>query len=435
MNTMVKSDSRDRVRFFPIFFASTLSVIMDSIQNLQDESIIGNLVDDDAFGAINLLEPLGLSEVFLTYMICFGGCALIAKADGKGDKRLSDRIFSHCFTACTLLGIIYGLIYLFGNGTITDLLAGESTLAPYVSELIAGDLLEVVISPISVLLTIFVLYKGKAVLSSIAAVLQVASNFGASILLGEMMGVAGVVIGTGIANLLRILVLLIFFVKKENRVKLSPHIDKGLLKEASVLSFPDSSVVLMFLIAEMVMNQISMKGFGESGLVITSIAINLYQISYLFAGAISDYETLGINHYLGSGDNNGVRHTMKVSTRAALIEGAVFSLLYIVFADGLVGIFDVDNPEVSMAAANAVRIVALVPIMITLIYVMGTYYVYTGRVMRAFILMDGAWAVAPAIFAWLLGGISITGVTIGMVVGTMVWLLIMIIYAKLIRKQ
>lgn len=435
MNERIKFDSYDRVRFFPVFFASTISVLMESIQNIQDESIIGNLLDDSAFGATNLLEPLGMSENFLEYLICIGGCALIARADGKGDKSLSDRIFSHCLTACVLLGVIYGLMYLFGNGVITDLVAGDSPLEPYVSELIAGNLLEVLVEPVSLLLTLYVLYKERVVLSSISAVLLTLSNFGASILLGDLIGAAGVPLGTGIGNLVGSLVLLTYFIKKENRVRIHLHIDKGLLKDAAVIGFPDSSVILMFLIAEAVMNQVSMDNFGEGGLVVTAVALNLHELVYYFSNAISDYETLSINHYIGSGKREGISHTMKVATRTALVEGAIFSLLYVVFADELVGIFDVDNEVVAASASDAVRIVALTPVAITLVQMIGTYYVYMGRVLRAFVLMDGAWAVAPAIFACLFGGMSITGATIGMVTGTLLWLVVMIIYAKVIRRE
>ena len=57
------------VRFFPIFLAATLAVMIDSVQLLIDETVVGNLFDDVAFGAINLLEPYLLLEEFFSYLI------------------------------------------------------------------------------------------------------------------------------------------------------------------------------------------------------------------------------------------------------------------------------------------------------------------------------------------------------------------------------
>lgn len=72
------------VRFFPIFLAATLAVMIDSVQLLIDETVVGNLFDDVAFGAINLLEPYLLLEEFFSYLICVGGTALIVRARGGG---------------------------------------------------------------------------------------------------------------------------------------------------------------------------------------------------------------------------------------------------------------------------------------------------------------------------------------------------------------
>ena len=73
------------VRFFPIFLAATLAVMVDNARLLIDETIIGNLFDDVAFSAINLLEPYILLVEFASYLICVGGTALIVRARGGGE--------------------------------------------------------------------------------------------------------------------------------------------------------------------------------------------------------------------------------------------------------------------------------------------------------------------------------------------------------------
>lgn len=62
---MISTNNKAKtVRFFPIFLGASLAVIIDSIQLLLDETVVGNLFDDVAFGAINLLEPYLLLEEF-----------------------------------------------------------------------------------------------------------------------------------------------------------------------------------------------------------------------------------------------------------------------------------------------------------------------------------------------------------------------------------
>ena len=70
------------VRFFPIFTAATLSVLIDSIRLLVNETVVGNLFDDVAFGAINLVEPYMILVEFFSYLICVGGTAMLVRARG-----------------------------------------------------------------------------------------------------------------------------------------------------------------------------------------------------------------------------------------------------------------------------------------------------------------------------------------------------------------
>lgn len=94
------------VRFFPIFLAATLALIIDNIQMLIDETVVGNLFDDVAFSAINLLEPYLLLEEFVSYLICVGGTALIVRARGAKKPKEMQMLFNHCVTCCLILGLV-----------------------------------------------------------------------------------------------------------------------------------------------------------------------------------------------------------------------------------------------------------------------------------------------------------------------------------------
>ena len=57
------------VYFFPIFTVATFAVFLDMVSIVLDEAIVGNMFDDTAFGALNLLEPYSRLENFLSYLI------------------------------------------------------------------------------------------------------------------------------------------------------------------------------------------------------------------------------------------------------------------------------------------------------------------------------------------------------------------------------
>ena len=79
------------VGFFPIFLAATLAVMIDSVQLLIDEAVVGNLFDDVAFGAINLVEP---------YLLPHLRRRNAADRPHTGAKKPEEmqRLFNHCVT-------------------------------------------------------------------------------------------------------------------------------------------------------------------------------------------------------------------------------------------------------------------------------------------------------------------------------------------------
>ena len=59
-----------KVKFLPIFLAASSGVLIDSIRLLVNEIVIGNIFDDVAFGAINLVEPyMVLVDFFPTLFV------------------------------------------------------------------------------------------------------------------------------------------------------------------------------------------------------------------------------------------------------------------------------------------------------------------------------------------------------------------------------
>ena len=72
------------VRFFPVFLGATAGVLLEVIATLVDEIVVGNLFDDAAFTAINLIEPYTVFEVFVAYLVTVAGAALIVRAHGPG---------------------------------------------------------------------------------------------------------------------------------------------------------------------------------------------------------------------------------------------------------------------------------------------------------------------------------------------------------------
>ncbi|MBQ1492965.1 MAG: hypothetical protein IIZ39_13485, partial [Blautia sp.] len=153
-----------RVLFFPIFLASTFYNILDCLSIIIDEAVVGNLFEDTAFGAINLVEPIKMVESFLYYLIIVGGCAMIVRAHGEADTKKMSRLFSHCVTCCLLLGVIFIGIFTLLRPQLASLVAKDTPALPYVLEVISWSGLNLLLDPLFAFLFTFVLYRNGSLL-------------------------------------------------------------------------------------------------------------------------------------------------------------------------------------------------------------------------------------------------------------------------------
>ena len=104
-------DNKKDILFFPVFVGATLGVVLEVIATLVDEIIVGNIFNDEAFAAVNLIEPYTVFEVFIAYLVTVAGAALIVRAHGAGDHKKMSEIFSQTMIVCGICGIVLTSIY------------------------------------------------------------------------------------------------------------------------------------------------------------------------------------------------------------------------------------------------------------------------------------------------------------------------------------
>ncbi len=435
MKQRLRKDNSGKVLFLPIFFAATISNFLDCVSVLVDETIVGNLFEDAAFGAINVIEPYQMVESFLSYLICVGGVALIIRADGQKSYERVNELFSHCITACLLLGLICFTIYsVFGN-LMADAVSGGTETRPYVLQAISWNRLDALVEPLYIFLFTYTLLKEGSLYALGVTIIEISSNALMSVLLGKTMGIGGVVLATGIAFCIGILLIILFLIFRKTQIRVRPCFKTNLLKEISVISFPESSLILSLAFLEAVINHVGLRGYGVQGIVVAAVVINVFEIVIYVSEGISGYETAALNKYLGQGDRERISECIHTTVRAAVGEGFVFSVLYFSMAEPLVTIFDINDPVTCELAVRAVRMIAFIPVIMCFTRIFAIFFQYTKRVGRAVLLIALSWGLFPGVLGWLLGQMSIEGLTLGVVFGSSVVLFLMILYIKIFKKE
>ena len=423
------------VYFFPIFTVATFAVFLDMVSIVLDEAIVGNMFDDTAFGALNLLEPYSRLENFLSYLICVGGCALIMRAHGEGDNKKMNDIFSLCISCCLIIGVLFVAVYTVFNGPLANIVAGESEAASSVQNLLSWDRLRLFVDPFHTFLITYVLYMGGLIFCVIALLVYISCNLGLSILLGKFIGLGGVVLATGFSQIFALAILCLFFLVKKPGIRPRFYLNANLTKRIVTISLPESSFLLAFGLMDAVVNAVSLRRYDIQGLVVMSVLINAFEtVSYVSEG-ISEYETVAINEYLGQGNQERFNQCIRTTIRAAIIEGLVFSTLLFIGPGTVASIFDVDDPEAFKITVNALRFFSVVPVGICMTRILSVFYQYTERIGRATAILILSWGLFPALLCFLLGQVSLVGLIIGFTLGLVAILPILFVYVRIIKRE
>jgi Na+-driven multidrug efflux pump len=400
--------------------AATLSVLIDSIRLLVNETVVGNLFDDVAFGAINLVEPYMILVEFFSYLICVGGTAMLVRARGAKKPEEMQRLFNHCVTCCLILGLFFFAVFSLFNEWFVSLVTQNSAAHPYTLEAFFWERFYLLLLPLYVFMFTYVLYFDGALVNSVTMVLMTIVDTGLSVYLGRKMGIGGVTCATFIAHCLSVVILSSFVIAKHKGFPYRPYVNPDYIKELTPLGLPESCFLLALVILEAGINALALKRYSIQGVAVAAVVINLYEIVAYVSEGISEYETLAVNWALGDRNREEVRYGMRVTLRAVLIESLVFSLLFLFAAPLIVEAFDIDSAETAKTAVLAIRILALSPLAIITARVTAIFHQYTEKLRQAALIWICCIGLIPLLLAAVLGSVSLEGLIWGIALGPVI---------------
>ena len=419
---MKEENNNFPIKFWPIFLVATMATLVDSIQLLADEIVVGNLFDDVAFGAINLIEPYKLLVTFAAYLICVGGAALIVRAEGAGDSEEMKRLYNHCVSCCLIIGFLFSAAYFLLEVPMTNLVAGGSDAYPYVRKVFYWERFRVFFDPLYVFLFTYILYVHSKLVSFLTMLAEVLINTSLSFYLGRIMGIGGVSCATFIANVISVLVFCVYIFIKYRGIKYRPYVNPGYVKRIFPIGLPESSVFLAFTIMEGGINAIALNKYSIQGVAVVSVLINIFQILVYISEGVSEYETVAVNWSLGKKSIESLKYGMNTTLRAVFLESLFFSLLLLFGAPMIVEGFDFDDETTKTLAIFATRGMAVSTFAIITNRVTAIFRQYTGKIGSAILLWIFGVGLSPLLTALLLSNISLQALGLGIALGPVITL-------------
>ena len=428
-------NNKKDIRFFPIFIGATLGVILEIISTLVDEIVVGNIFDDGAFASVNLIEPYTFFEVFLAYLICVGGAALIVRAQGAGDRKKMSEIFSQTMILCGLCGIGLTLLYVLLTPQLVRFVADDPAVYENALDYFKVMRFYPLVDMFDTFMFTYVLYRGGFVQFYIGIFFRIVINAVLSYLLGSKLGLMGIGVASIISLLIALMVKLTFLFTKKHGLKFRWCLNAHEAFEIARLGLPESALFAFIVMLEMAVNAFTLKHYAVAGVAAVAVVINIFEFVLYLSEGISEYEIVAVNTSIGQGSSKNMDLSIRITLRAAMIEGAALIGLILLSANMLPDAFDIDNAETARLATKMLRILAPTAIFICLSRVTAIFYQYTRRITRTIILFGMSIAVLPAGLGMLFGQLAPLGIAFGMALGPAVAIALMYGYVRFIKRE
>lgn len=428
-------DNKNDIRFFPVFIGATVGVVLEVIATLIDEIIVGNIFNDEAFAAVNLIEPYTVFEVFLAYLVSVGGAALIVRAHGAGDHEKMSELFSQTMIVCGFCGILLTSIYVLFTPQLVKYVADDPAVYQSALDYFKVMRFYPLVDMFDTFLFAYVLYRNGFLQFYIAIFSRIGTNALLSWYLGSKMGLMGIGLASIISLIVALSVKLTFLLSSKHLLKFTWYLNPREVLVIASLGFPESIISACIVIMEFAINSFTLSHYGVAGVAAVAVVINIFEFTLYISEGISEYEIVAVNDSIGKNSSTSMDRAIKITKRAALIEGAVLMGLIFIASSVIPDAFDIDNEETFRLATVMLRILAPTAIFICLSRVTAMFYLYTRRIPRTIVLFGMTIAIFPVLLGASLGLIAAWGIAAGMALGPAVAFAVMYVFVRFIKKE
>ena len=418
---MIHSKSLGQHKFFSMIFVATANMALEVLMLMVDTVLAGHAVGETGVSAMNIMTPVATLMDFSGTITATGVSICYAAAMGRADKKRADELFGMSLIVGVVSGVLLwlmmetGLDEYLSAQTLDAELSGQSAIMSYAREYYSIYRFVLMIEPTVIILGCMVYYDGDEFTSSIDSMTKIFGNLIMSVIFAFVfkMGMKGLALGTLLADVLSFATLSTHFFRKNNSLSPRMHFSFRDLWDFFRLGFADSALYLVLGVLLVSINSFTVKTFGSKFLPVISMIISITELSMMFDGVAEAVIPI-VSVYHGEGNYKPIRKIMASGTKVSLIEGAAFSVILLVFADHVPGLFGIDDPEILGACVNAVRITSTTLVFSALLFLFETYYMTIDKSLVVVVSLFTRNFAMPMWLGVLLGSaVGIDGIALG----------------------
>lgn len=335
-------------------------MMVQVLYNLVDTFFIGQLGDKDQLAAANITTPLFMLLMAIATIVSTGAASYISRSLGKKDNATADKTLSTGVAICTGIGAIVTIVGLMFIGPFITILGASASVYPYAYQYA----FIMILGAVPVMLN----YTGGQLLRSEGATMP--SILGMLIgtvvnvildpifIFGFNMGIQGAAIATVLGNMAALGYYAYYYLSGKSLVKLKIKCISGakdIWGEIFAIGLPAALSQFLMSGALIVCNNLA-RPYGDNAIAGMGVSAKLMYIgTFIFMGFAAGCQPL-IGYSYGAKNFPRVRSIIKTGAGLTVGIGVALTILFAIFASGLISIFAKDLPEVIKQGTTVLRI-------------------------------------------------------------------------------
>ncbi|MBQ2831428.1 MATE family efflux transporter [Methanobrevibacter sp.] len=430
-------------KFRELLLPSLLIAMALNIASVVDASFVSTFIGHNAQAALQVLEPLVLLITIFEWLFGLGGQILALNKKAEFDEDGSNHYFTTSMLATIVLSALILVVCFLFKDSLVNLLHPTAGALQYVNAYSPFLFISFPIATILGVLCQFIRVDGQPNFASGVIILVNVINIILDYLfLGVFhMGIEGASLAMLIGYVIGLLCTLKYHFDSKrtfrfvlSKLKFRAWITSTI--EIIKIGLPGASMGFFNVLLIYIMNLIVGGILGELGLDIFNVCVvALLLISILIMGFAETLSSI-VPIYYAQNDFYNLHHIVRNSILITLISSVIFTAFLLVFPDGLLMFFKLQQVPNDALVENAIRIYSLAFIPMAFSTMLLFYYEGIERTVESGIITIISEFLGPLMFTYLLFPyIGITSVWLSFPLGFILSIVVVAIYVKIVERN
>ena len=428
-------------KFRELFFPTLMASIAGNFAILADAFFISLFMGSSYLSVVQSIEPLAALVNVVYWLIGLGGSILCTRAKAEFDDYKANEIFTISIIAVVLIGLLITVSGILFPDAYMQILCNSSGLRPLVYQYFFMYLLGIPFTCFMICFAYFIKTDGFIQLQFRAFLMNNGVNVIFDIILLKFFnfGIQGAALATTIGAVTSAIYILTYFIDSKRTLKFikvkSSEIISNLV-DISKSGFSGASIPLYTTIKLIFLNALIASILGEVGLAAFNMCYNtLFLVTIFIFGTTQSLLPI-VALYFKEEDYHGVEYVVKRSLKIVTIFGIFFTVLFAVFPQAILLLFNVKNAADIQLVLNVVRIYSLsiLGYALNFLYIFYTQSVQYNKLSNVITVLEGL--ILPIILANVLSYfLGASGFWISFCITEVVTFVFIYLYSKYANRK